>query len=102
MSKSDSSQENKQAIADHYWLENKKILLSLLSIWFIVALVCPVLLVDYLDQFSLGGFSLGFWFNQQGAILFFVAIIFIYHGLMQRLEARLPAEQTADDSQAET
>ena len=102
MSKSDSSQENKQAIADHYWLVNKKILLSLLSIWFIVALVCPVLLVDYLDRFSLGGFSLGFWFNQQGAILFFVAIIFIYHGLMQRLEARLPAEQIADDSQAET
>jgi putative solute:sodium symporter small subunit len=67
-----------------------------------VALVCPVLLVDYLDQFSLGGFGLGFWFNQQGAILFFVAIIFIYHGLMQRLEARLAAEQAANDSQAES
>lgn len=102
MSESTSSQENKQAIADCYWFENKKILLSLLSLWFIVALVCPVLLVDYLDQFSLGGFGLGFWFNQQGAILFFVAIIFIYHGLMQRLEARLAAEQAANDSQAES
>ena len=102
MSESTSSQENKKAIADRYWFENKKILLSLLSLWFIVALVCPVLLVDYLDQFSLGGFGLGFWFNQQGAILFFVAIIFIYHGLMQRLEARLAAEQAANDSQAES
>ena len=102
MSESTSSQENKQAIADSYWFENKKILLSLLSLWFIVALVCPVLLVDYLDQFSLGGFGLGFWFNQQGAILFFVAIIFIYHGLMQRLEARLAAVQAANDSQAES
>jgi putative solute:sodium symporter small subunit len=102
MSESTSSQENKQAIADRYWFENKKILLSLLSLWFIVALVCPVLLVDYLDQFSLGGFGLGFWFNQQGAILIFVAIIFIYHGLMQRLEARLAAVQAANDSQAES
>ena len=102
MHESTSSQKNKQTIADCYWFENKKILLSLLSLWFIVALVCPVLLVDYLDQFSLGGFGLGFWFNQQGAILFFVAIIFIYHGLMQRLEARLAAEQAADDSPAET
>ena len=102
MSESGSSQDNKQTIADRYWYENKKILLSLLFLWFIISLVCPVLLVDYLDQFSLGGFGLGFWFNQQGAILFFVAIIFIYHGLMQRLEARLAAEQAADDSQAES
>ena len=102
MHESTASKKNKQAIVDCYWHENKKILLSLLSLWFIVALVCPVLLVDYLDQFSLGGFGLGFWFNQQGAILFFVAIIFIYHGLMQRLEARLAVEKTADDSQAES
>ena len=102
MRESVSNQDNKQNIADRYWYENKKILLSLLLLWFIVALVCPVLLADYLDQFSLGGFGLGFWFNQQGAILFFVAIIFIYHGLMQRLEARLAAEQATNDLQAES
>ena len=50
MHESTSSEKNKQAIADRYWHENKKILLSLLSLWFIVALVCPVLLVDYLDH----------------------------------------------------
>ena len=100
MSESVSDQDNEQIIADRYWYENKKILLSLLLLWFIVALVCPVLLVDYLDQFSLGGFGLGFWFNQQGAILLFVAIIFIYHGLMKRLEARLVAEKTSDELQA--
>ena len=71
-----SSKKNKQAICNRYWHENKKILVSLLTLWFIVGLVCPVLLVDYLDQFSLGGFGLGFWFNQQGAILFFVAICY--------------------------
>ena len=102
MSELVSNQDNKQTIADRYWYENKKILLSLLLLWFIVALVCPVLLVDYLDQFSLGGFGLGFWFNQQGAILFFVAIIFTYHGLMQRLERRLLVEKTSDDFQAES
>jgi putative solute:sodium symporter small subunit len=71
-----------------YWAANRRLLLILLSLWAIFALGAPVVFVDWLDQFSIGGFALGFWFNQQGSILIFVAIIFIYHFLMLRIERR--------------
>ena len=41
---------------------------------------------DSLDQLQIGGFKLGFWFAQQGSILIFVAIIFIYIRLMKKLD----------------
>jgi len=69
-----------------YWKRNVRILLILLVIWFVVSYVCGILLVNELNQFRLGGFKLGFWFAQQGAIYFFVLIIFAYVGLMNRLD----------------
>ena len=69
-----------------YWRRNVRILLILLAIWFVVSYVCGILLVDELNQFRLGGFKLGFWFAQQGAIYFFVLIIFAYVWLMNRLD----------------
>jgi putative solute:sodium symporter small subunit len=71
-----------------YWAANRRLLVILLSLWAVFALGAPVVFVDWLDQFSIGGFPLGFWFNQQGSILIFVAIIFIYHFLMLRIERR--------------
>ena len=34
----------------------------------------------------IGGFKLGFWFAQQGSMLVFVALIFIYVRWMNRLD----------------
>jgi len=42
----------------------------------------------------MGGFKLGFWFAQQGAIYTFIALIFIYARQMARLEKRLGLEDT--------
>jgi putative solute:sodium symporter small subunit len=42
--------------------------------------------VNQLDTIRLGGFGLGFWFSQQGAIYIFVFIIFVYVRLMNRLD----------------
>jgi putative solute:sodium symporter small subunit len=42
--------------------------------------------VDWLDQFRFFGFKLGFWFAQQGSIYAFVILIFVYVGLMNRLD----------------
>ena len=47
-----------------------------------------IVLVDELNSFKLGGFKLGFWFAQQGSIYFFVLIIIIYIGLMNRLDKK--------------
>ncbi|OUS13222.1 hypothetical protein A9Q89_04155 [Gammaproteobacteria bacterium 53_120_T64] len=69
-----------------YWRANVRVLIVLLSAWAFVSLGCGVLFSDWLDQFSIGGFPLGFWFTQQGSMLCFVAIIFIYHVWMKKIE----------------
>ncbi|WP_105103629.1 DUF4212 domain-containing protein [Microbulbifer pacificus] len=74
--------------AERYWKENLKLMLSLLSIWFAVAFGCGILLVDELNQIRLGGFKLGFWFAQQGAIYVFLVLIFVYVYKMNRLDRK--------------
>lgn len=75
-----------------YWKKNLQYLGWLLSVWFLVSLGCSVLFVDALDQIQIGGFKLGFWFAQQGAIYVFVALIFIYVFLMNRLDRQVEEE----------
>lgn len=73
---------------DTYWKTNLKYLVLLLSIWFTVSFGFGILLVDTLNQIQIGGFKLGFWFAQQGAIYVFVILIFIYIYLMNRLDQK--------------
>jgi len=42
-----------------------------------------------LDEISFFGFKLGFWFAQQGSILIFVAIIFIYIQINEKTRSRV-------------
>ncbi len=76
-----------------YWKQNLKYLTILLSIWFFVSFLCGILFADFLNQFMLGGFPLGFWFAQQGAIYFFVLLIFIYVFLMNRLDKKYKVDE---------
>ncbi|MFQ3306558.1 MAG: putative solute:sodium symporter small subunit [Polaribacter sp.] len=69
-----------------YWNKNLKYLAILLSIWFLVSFVFGILLVDELNLIRIGGFKLGFWFAQQGAIYVFVTLIFVYIKLMNKLD----------------
>lgn len=65
---------NKKSIA--YWKANIRYVLILLAVWFLVSYGAGILFKDSLDAFKLGGFKLGFWFAQQGAIYVFVILIF--------------------------
>jgi putative solute:sodium symporter small subunit len=71
---------------NNYWKTNLKYLGILLSIWFLVSFGFGILFVDFMNQFQIGGFKLGFWFAQQGSIYVFVLLIFIYVFLMNRLD----------------
>ena len=77
----------------NYWKQNLKYLTILLSIWFLVSFLCGILFADYLNQFMLGGFPRGFWFAQQGAIYFFVILIFVYVFLMNRLDKKYKVDE---------
>ena len=84
--------DNKRAAAA-YWRENIRILLSLLVIWFAVSFGASILFVDYLDQFSFFGFPLGFWFAQQGSIYTFLVLIFVYIGMMNKLDRKYNVQE---------
>ncbi|MBT3444414.1 MAG: DUF4212 domain-containing protein [Flavobacteriaceae bacterium] len=76
-----------------YWKTNLKYLVILLSIWFTVSFGFGILLADSLNQIHMGGFKLGFWFAQQGAIYVFVILIFVYIYLMNRLDEKFKNEK---------
>ena len=69
-----------------YWQKNLRLLGILLTIWFLVSYGCGILFVDVLNNIKIGGYKLGFWFAQQGAIYCFVIIIFIYVNKMNKLD----------------
>ena len=71
---------------NNYWKINIKYVLILLSIWFTFSFLFGIILKDFLNQFSIAGFKLGFWFAQQGSIFGFVVIIFTYVFLMNKLD----------------
>ncbi|MFN4024219.1 MAG: DUF4212 domain-containing protein [Hyphomonas sp.] len=75
-----------------YWREVIRLTLSLLAIWFLVSFGAGILFRHFLDQFSLGGAPLGFWFAQNGSIYVFVALIFYYCIAMNRIERKYRIE----------
>lgn len=71
-----------------YWRENLRLLITLMVIWFVSSFGAGILFRDFLDQFSLGGYPLGFWFAQQGSIYIFIALIFYYVFKMRKIERK--------------
>ena len=76
-----------------YWKKNLQYVGTLLGVWFTVSYGCAILFVDQLDKIKIGGFRLGFWFAQQGSIYVFVALIFIYVYLMNRLDKKYDVDK---------
>jgi len=71
-----------------YWRANIRLITGCLLVWFIVSFGCGILLVDFFNQFQIGGYKLGFWFSQQGSIFTFLALIFFYAFRMNALDRR--------------
>jgi putative solute:sodium symporter small subunit len=82
-----------------YWQANLRLLFKLLAVWFFVSFGCGIILADWLDQFSISGFKLGFWFSQQGAIYVFVLLIFVYSKQMKVLDRQFGLEDRDDAGQ---
>jgi putative solute:sodium symporter small subunit len=90
---------NNQAL---YWQANLKLLAKLLVVWFAVSFGCGIILVDWLDQFTIAGFKLGFWFAQQGAIYVFVALIFVYARQMKILDRQFDVGDDNSDQEPQS
>ena len=83
-----------------YWKKNLKYLTILLSIWFVVSYGFSIILVDFLDKIRIYGFKLGFWFSQQGSIIVFVIIIFVYVRLMNKLDRQFRVRENQANKEA--
>jgi putative solute:sodium symporter small subunit len=75
-------------VAKAYWQANLRLVAVLLTVWFTVSFGFGILLVDWLNEFELFGFKLGFWWAQQGSIFVFVILIFVYSAVMKRIDHR--------------
>ena len=71
-----------------YWKENIRYVSILLIIWALVSYGAGIIFREELNQFRLGGFKLGFWFAQQGAMYVFVILIVVYVYLMNKLDKK--------------
>ncbi|MQX36447.1 DUF4212 domain-containing protein [Roseospira navarrensis] len=71
---------------DAYWKANVTHIIVSLVIWFVVSYGFGILLVDPLNAIEFGGFKLGFWFAQQGAIYVFLILIAVYAIRMNALD----------------
>lgn len=71
-----------------YWQANLKLMSILLAVWFLISYLCGIVFVDALNAIQIGGYKLGFWFAQQGSMYGFVALIFIYAHLMNKLDRK--------------
>jgi putative solute:sodium symporter small subunit len=78
----------KESSASRHWRRNLQLVAILLSIWFVVSYGCGILWVESLNEYTLGGFPLGFFFAQQGSILVFIVLIAVYCVLMDRLDRK--------------
>ena len=76
-----------------YWKANLRLLITLLVIWFLVSYGFGIILVDVLNNYSLGGYKLGFWFAQQGSIYTFLVLIFVYAIRMNQLDKKFEVHE---------
>ncbi|MBT9314104.1 DUF4212 domain-containing protein [Leptothoe spongobia] len=83
-----------------YWNTNITTIQLLLTVWATVSLVCSILIVDLLNQIQFFGLPLGFWIAQQGSILTFVGLTFLYASEMDTLDQRYRSRQGESEPKA--
>jgi putative solute:sodium symporter small subunit len=71
-----------------YWSKSLRIVCVILLIWSFISLGCGILFREQLDAWlpNIGGAPFGFWMAQQGSIIGFLLLLFIYRFLMNRLD----------------
>ena len=82
-----------------YWTKSLQIVLLILTIWFVISLGCGVLFREKLDALlpPMGGAPFGFWMAQQGAIIGFLLLLFLYMILMNSLDRKSGFDQEDEE-----
>jgi putative solute:sodium symporter small subunit len=76
-----------------YWRANLSLVGFCLAIWAIVSYGFGILLRPVLDNISLGGYKLGFWFAQQGSMYVFLILIAFYAIRMKAIDRKFDVHE---------
>ena len=76
-----------------YWNATVSLLRNILIVWFVVSFGAGILLAPMLNSIKLGGYPLGFWFAQQGAIYIFIIQIFYYAKRMNDIDRQFDVHE---------
>ncbi|MCU0969378.1 MAG: DUF4212 domain-containing protein [Rubrivivax sp.] len=74
--------------AQGYWKATLGLLTKILIVWALVSYGAGIIFAPWLNNIQLGGYPLGFWFGQQGAIYIFIALIFFYAKKMGEIDRK--------------
>jgi len=88
----DEKEKNKQN-GDRYWKRNVRLIAILLSIWALVSYGFGIILAPLLNNIQLGQVPLGFWFAQQGSMIVFIILIFVYAIRMDKIDSEYEVEE---------
>ena len=83
---SETPPQSQQQWRRDYWRSNLRLMVVLLTIWFVVSFGCGILFIEPLNNIVVFGFPLGLWFAQQGSIYVFLLLILVYALKMDRLD----------------
>ena len=78
--------DKKMEQAQNYWKANLKLIIILLAIWALVSYVAGIILAPALNNIYIGQLPAGFWFAQQGSMVIFVILIFVYSYMMDKVD----------------
>lgn len=79
--------------AEAYWKRNLAVIRTMLIIWAAVSYGAGILFADLLSGIKIGQLPLGFWFAQQGSIITFVILIFVYCFIMDSIDKEFDVQE---------
>ena len=82
-----------QSSSNAYWKANVRIIQISLAVWFVCSFGMGIILRPALSGIMVGGADLGFWMAQNGSIYIFIALIFVYTVVMNRLDREHGVEE---------
>ena len=76
-----------------YWKANRTLIGILLTIWFLVSYVFAIFLAEPLYGVKMGQVPMSFWWAQQGSMVVFVILIFVYAKRMDALDKQFDVHE---------
>lgn len=76
-----------------YWRANQTLIVILLAIWGLVSYVFAIFLAEPLSGVSVGHIPMSFWWAQQGSMVVFVILIFVYAKRMDSLDKKFDVHE---------